>query len=52
MKVGIVEPKQTAVARQQLSKYFPAATIAQLNIEELLDAVFSMRFVSHEILNK
>jgi hypothetical protein len=37
------------VARQQLGRYVPAATNTHKTIEELLDAVFSMRSVSYQI---
>jgi hypothetical protein len=50
MKAGIVEPKELAVARQRLDKHVPATTNTQATIE-LLDAVFSVRSVSYQILN-
>jgi hypothetical protein len=48
---GIVEPEETAVARQRLCKYFPAATNTTVTIEKQLDVVFSMRSVSYQIPN-
>jgi hypothetical protein len=39
------------VVRQRLGKHAPAATITHTTIEELLDAVFSLRSVSYQILN-
>jgi hypothetical protein len=39
------------VARQRLGKQVPAATNRRATIEELMDAVFSMRAVSYEILS-
>jgi hypothetical protein len=41
LKAGIVEPKEKAVARHQLSKYIPAAINTNTTIGELLDVVFS-----------
>jgi hypothetical protein len=38
-----MEAQETAVARQLLAKHVPAVTNAHATIEELLDAVFSMR---------
>jgi hypothetical protein len=35
LKAGIVEPEQTSIARQRLSKHIPAATNTQAAIEEL-----------------
>jgi hypothetical protein len=46
-----VEPEETAVARQWLGKNLPAKADTHATIEELLDAVFSMLSVSHQILN-
>jgi hypothetical protein len=37
-----VEPQETAIARQWLSKQIPAAMNTHAIIEELLDAVFSI----------
>jgi hypothetical protein len=37
------------VARQRLGKHLPAAMNSQATMEELLDAVFSMRSVSYQI---
>jgi hypothetical protein len=49
LKAGItVEPEETAVARQWLGKHAPAATNIHATTEELLDAVFSMRFVLYQ----
>jgi hypothetical protein len=39
------------VATQRLGKYVSAATNTHATIEELLDAMFSMRPVSYQILN-
>jgi hypothetical protein len=50
LKAGMVEPEDTAVARQRLGKHVPATTNTH-ETDELLDAVFSMRFVSYQILN-
>jgi hypothetical protein len=47
----IVEPEDTAVARQRLGKHVQAATNAHATTEELLDAVFSMQSGSYQILN-
>jgi hypothetical protein len=44
-KSGIVEPEETTVAWQRLVEHVPAATNTHSTIEELLDAVLSMRFV-------
>jgi hypothetical protein len=44
-KSGIVELVETAVASKQLYKHVSAATDMHAAIEELLAAVFSMRFV-------
>jgi hypothetical protein len=35
LKTEIVEPEQTTFAKQRLGKIFPAATTAQVTIEEL-----------------
>jgi hypothetical protein len=40
-----VEPEKTAVARGRLGKEFSAATDMHATIEELLEAVFSIRSV-------
>jgi hypothetical protein len=45
-KAGIVEPEQTAVARQRFGKHVPAATNTHAAIQELLDSVFYMWSVS------
>jgi hypothetical protein len=50
-QAGIVEPEETAVARQRLGKYVFAATNTQATTEELLDAVISMPFVSYQTPN-
>jgi hypothetical protein len=50
LKAGIVEAEETAAARQRLGKHLPAATNTHVTIEELLDAEFSMRFMSYQIL--
>jgi hypothetical protein len=49
MKVGIVEPKETAVAKQRTSKHIPKETNTNA-ITELLDAVLSMRAKSYQII--
>jgi hypothetical protein len=36
---------------QMLSKHVPAAMNTHATIEELLDALFSMRFVSYQVPN-
>jgi hypothetical protein len=38
------------VARQRLGKHVPAATNTRATTEELLDALFSMRSMSYQIL--
>jgi hypothetical protein len=48
LKPGIVEPEETAVARQQLTKHVPAETNKRVTREKLLSAAFSTRFVSME----
>jgi hypothetical protein len=40
-----VEQKEAAVAKQRCGKQISAATNKDATIEELLEAVFSMRFV-------
>jgi hypothetical protein len=47
----IVESKETPVPRQRLGEHFPAAATLDATIEELLDLVFSMRSLSHQLLN-
>jgi hypothetical protein len=42
LKGGIVEPEETAVARQRLDKHLAAAVDMHAAIEELLEAVFSV----------
>jgi hypothetical protein len=49
-QVGRVEPEEMAAARQGLGKLLTAATNTHPTIEELLDAVISMRSVSYQIL--
>jgi hypothetical protein len=49
LKAGIMEPEGTAVARQRLDKRRPAATHTQTHNKELLDPLFSLRSVSHQI---
>jgi hypothetical protein len=39
------------VARQRLSKHLPAAINTHATIKELLEAVFSARFVTYQLLN-
>jgi hypothetical protein len=43
---GIVKPEETAVARQRLCKHVSAATDTHVTIEEILEAMFYMSFVS------
>jgi hypothetical protein len=50
MKAGIVEPEGTTISMQRLGKRVPTATNTHAGIK-LLDAVFSMRSVSYQILN-
>jgi hypothetical protein len=38
----IMEPEETSITRQRLSKHVPAATNTQATIEELLEAMFSV----------
>jgi hypothetical protein len=49
LKARIVDPEETAVAKQRLSKHIPTATNTEAKIEELLKAVFSMLSMSHQI---
>jgi hypothetical protein len=51
-KTGIVEPEETAVARQRLAKHLPASTNTHTTVEELLDAVFSVMSVSYKYVVK
>jgi hypothetical protein len=46
-----MEPEEKAVATQRLGKHVPAAKTTQAIIEELLEAVLSMRPVSYQILS-
>jgi hypothetical protein len=48
---GIVESDDTSAANQWLGKYVPMATNTHATIEELLDTVFSVRFLLCQILN-
>jgi hypothetical protein len=50
LKAGIVEPEEMTLVRKRLGKHIPAATNIHA-ITELLDEVFSMRYVSYQILN-
>jgi hypothetical protein len=50
LKQRIVEPEEKAVARQWLGKHFHMATNTHAQIKELLEAVFSMRPVSYQII--
>jgi hypothetical protein len=43
------EPEEKSVARQRLDKHICVATNAHETTEELLDAAFSMRFVSRPV---
>jgi hypothetical protein len=47
----MVALEETAIARQWQSKHIPLATNTRAAIEELLDAVFSVRSVLYRILN-
>jgi hypothetical protein len=49
--LSIVEPEETAVARKRLGEHVHAATNTLATIEELLDAMISMRPVSYQILH-
>jgi hypothetical protein len=51
LKFGIMKAEETDFARQRLGKHISAATNTHATIYELLDAVFSMRSVSYQILN-
>jgi hypothetical protein len=51
LKPGILEPEETAVIMQRLGKHIPTATDTHATIEELLDAVFSVRLVPKGTLN-
>jgi hypothetical protein len=51
LKARILKPEETVIARQRLGKHFPAATNTRAKKEGLLDAVFSMRSLSYQILN-
>jgi hypothetical protein len=44
-----VEPEETAVAMQRFGKHVPTAINTRATIDELLDAVFSMRLVPRSI---
>jgi hypothetical protein len=43
-----VEPEETAVGMQRLSKDFPEATNTDATIEDFLDAVLSVESVSYQ----
>jgi hypothetical protein len=45
LKGGIAEPEEAAISRQRLGKHAPAAIHTLAAIEELLEAVISMRSV-------
>jgi hypothetical protein len=47
----LVEPEDTAIARQRLSEHVPATTNTHATTEVLLDEMFSMWFVLCQILN-
>jgi hypothetical protein len=47
--VTIVKTEEKAVVRQRLDKEIPATTNTHATIEELLDAVVYMRYVSYQI---
>jgi hypothetical protein len=51
LKARTVEPEETPVAKQWLSKYVPVAANTRATIERLLDMMFSMQSVSYQILN-
>jgi hypothetical protein len=51
LKPAIMESEETAVARQRFGRYIPAETNTHSAIEELLDAVFSMRSLPKPNLN-
>jgi hypothetical protein len=46
MKGGIVESEETDVARQRIDKHVSAATDTHETIEEVLETMFPMSFVS------
>jgi hypothetical protein len=48
--ISIIELEETAVARQRLSKHVSAATNTHATIEEMLEAVISMRYMSLQML--
>jgi hypothetical protein len=48
LKARIVEREETAIASQRLGEHAPAATDAHATMEELVDAVFSMRSVPRQ----
>jgi hypothetical protein len=45
-----VEPGETAVARQRLSKDVPTETNTHTTMEELLDAEFSVQSILYQII--
>jgi hypothetical protein len=45
LKARSTERQETSVARERLGKHVPAATDTQANLEELLEAVFSVLHV-------
>jgi hypothetical protein len=51
MSVRLCVP-HNPVARQRFGKHVSATTNGHARTEELLDAMFSMRFVSYQLLNK
>jgi hypothetical protein len=52
MTAGTVELEEKSVIRQWLGKQVPVAMNTHATTEELLDALFSMRSVSYDILNR
>jgi hypothetical protein len=47
----MVNPEEMAVARKSLYKHAPVAMNIHVTIEELLDMMFSIKSVSHQILS-
>jgi hypothetical protein len=48
MKPKLVEPEETSVVRQRLSKHVPTAINTHATTEELFDMLFSIRSVSYK----
>jgi hypothetical protein len=52
LKTGILEPEETAIARQHLTKHVPAATNIHSTRGKIMDVVFSVRLVSYQIFRE